>query len=138
MATRQTTLDFYTRKSRRLRADENQFALPPTDLVGTPHAFDGLAADGSTSTNFNLPANGVLALSHSVAVSAGNITINVGDRRTFESGDLESDEVQQGIWGEEGQKVSITRDGASIAGTFTLYLVDSFGKNTAIATCTFS
>jgi hypothetical protein len=107
-------------------------------LVATPHDFGNLAADATTVTNLSMPTNARLALSHSVAVSLGDITVNIGGRKNFGHPDLDADIVQRGQVAEEGMVISITRGAAAIAGTFTLYFVDPYGVAVAIGTATFT
>lgn len=88
-----------------------------------------------------MPANGYLAFSHSVAIAAGDITIEaVNGNRSFTSGALGADEVtsKRFIWFEEGETIRVTRSASAIAGNFSLYLVDDIGRTTTIATCVFS
>jgi hypothetical protein len=107
-------------------------------LIATPHAFGNLAADSTTVTNLSIPTNTRLAISHSVGVSLGDITVNIGGRKTFSHPDLDADIVHRGQWAEEGMVISITRGAAAIAGTFTLYFVDPYGVAVAIGTATFT
>ncbi len=129
---------FYRRRDRRERADVKQYGIAPSDLIGTPHAFDSIAANATTATNFDLPANARLAFSHSVDVSEGDITVNVGPFRSFSHPDLLADVRHGRHFGEEGHEVSITRGAAAIAGTFTLYVLNGTDQRFAIATCTFT
>lgn len=107
-------------------------------LIETPHTFDNLAASSSTATNFSLPANGRLAISHSASLPAGHVSIDVGANRSFSHPALNADEpFKGGLYGEEGQEVVLTRGTGGNAGTFSLYVVTPSGVRETIATCTF-
>jgi hypothetical protein len=139
MPTQGETVRYIHRKDRRQRADETQFAIEPTPLVGTPHVFAALGPSATSTTNLSMPANGRLAISHSVALSAGDVTINIGDRQEFNHPALAIDEIYRGIRAEEDMVVSITRNNANvITGNFSIYLVDAFGQHIEIATCSFT
>lgn len=121
------------RKNRRERERDKAFRF----LEATPHVFDALAASGTTVTNFSMPAGARLALSHSVAMSAEDVTVNITAGRSFSHAALAADENARGNVAEETMEISLTRSAALIAGTFTLYFVDSFGLHKAIATAVF-
>jgi hypothetical protein len=122
------------------RRDEKQFEVAPTDLIGTPHVFNSIGASASTTTNFQMPANGYLSFSHSVAIGAGDITVEaVGGNRAFTSPALGANIVNAiEHWFEEGETIRITRNGSAIAGNFSLKLIDDIGRDFEIATCVFT
>ena len=122
------------------RRDEVQFERAPTDLVGTPHVFNSIGASTSTTSNFQMPANGYLTFSHSVGIAQGDITVEaVNGNRAFTSPALGANIVNETEhWFEEGETIRITRSASAIAGNFSLLLVDDIGRTEVIATCVFS
>ena len=102
-------IGFLKRKRRSKR--QNLSALKA--LVAAPHDLDSGA--------LVMPAGARLAISHSVGLSAGQVTIAVGDRREFTCPALAADEVHRGIHAERG--FAVTQTGAP-AGTIRIYLVD--------------
>ena len=107
------------------------------DWVDNPHDFGGVAAD-ATSGAIVMPSPMRLAISHSSALNANDVTVNVLGTRSFSHPALSADIVHRGIWAEEGFSISISRGSSVAAGTFTLYVVDFYGRHIPIATATFA
>jgi len=91
-----------------------------------------------------MPAAGRLALSHSVALSAEEVTVDIGatslanGRRRFSVPALGADEVFKGWHAERNQEIMVTRETGAGAGTLTLYIVDALGRTLPIATTVFA
>ncbi len=125
--------EYYRRERRRERADHSEFDT----LIATPQDLGNVAASGASSA-LVMPAKSRLAISHSVALSASDVTIDIGARRTFSHPDLAADELHNGWYAERSQDIVINRGAGAPAGTFTLYVIREHGKAYAIATATFT
>ena len=98
------------RKRRKARERITAFA----GLIATPHDL-GTGA-------LVMPAGARLALSHSAALSLGQVTITiVAGRRSFSHPALVADAIHKGDWAEKGTRV--TEAGAP-SGTLSLYHVN--------------
>ena len=99
-------------------------------------AFDALIAaphDLGASGPLVMPASARLALSHSAALTLGQITISITPGRVgFSHPSMVADDIYKGAWAEEGTRVS---QADAPAGTLTLYLVNPIdgGKLVPIA-----
>ena len=94
------------------------------DLFKEPH-------DLSAGPLF-MPSPGRLAISHSNGLTAGEVVILVGARRTFTHPSLNPDQIARGIYAEA--TVEVTAAGVP-TGTLTLYIVDPLdGTHGAVAT----
>lgn len=118
------------RDRRREREDFRRFAA----LIASPHAFDEVDREATTTTNFALPANGRLAISADGSLSLGDLIVHVGPTRQFEHPDLSADELWPGSWGERGRIVSVEAGPVAPAVTYTLHVRDGFGRWYPIAT----
>lgn len=123
---------FIRRKDRR----DRQMFHAYDALIASP-ADLGTVADLAASSALTLPANGRLAISHSVALSAEDVNVDIAATKNFSHGALDADQIFKGGFGEEGKDVVVNRDGAP-AGDFSLYVVNPFGVPFVIATVTFS
>ena len=94
------------------------------DLIETPHNFGEVNNLGSEFP-LTLPGRGRLAVSSSASVVQGEVTATVGPFKSFGTTNLDADEIFKGVYGEKGQEVTLTNNGAS--GDISLYIVDDFG-----------
>ncbi len=108
-------------------------------LVAANHDFGSIAAGASSVANLALPAGARLAISHSVALDAEDVTVTIaGANINFTHPALVADEIYRGAWGEETMVVTIGRGAGAPAGDFILYMVSPLGLHRAIGTATFS
>jgi hypothetical protein len=106
-------------------------------LITTPSDL-GTVAAASSSSALVLPANGRIAVSCSVAVAAGDLSLDIGPNQVLNVPALGIDEVYNpGVRGEEGQSVVVNRSGAGLS-TVTVYVMDGIGRLHPIATATFT
>lgn len=119
-------------RKRRMARDLVKFS----GYINDPQFLGSIAQSGQSSV-LNLPANGRLAISCSVALTAGQVIVAVGDRSSFSHPALSAGQIYKGSYGERGMPVTVSR-GAASAGTFTLYILDLRGSPRPIATVTFS
>ena len=96
-------------------------------LIETPHDLG--------ASDLVMPASGRLAISHTAALSLGQVTISiVTGRVSFSNPTLVANAIHRGSWAEKGTRVSQT--GAPV-GTLSLYLVNPIdGTTKVIATQT--
>lgn len=131
-ASRAATVQHRRRADQRLRADVSQFA----GLIASPSNLGSVAA-ASSSNPLQLPANASLGLSFSVAVAAGDLSLDIGPNKVVNVPALVADRVFRRGYGEESQAIVVNRHGAP-AGTATVYILDGIGRALAIATATFT
>ena len=87
-------------------------------------AFDALVASPHDlgASDLVMPASARLAISHSAALTLGQITISITPGRVgFSHPAMPANDLYKGSWAEEGTRVS--QSGAP-AGTLTVYLVN--------------
>jgi hypothetical protein len=122
-------MSYTTRRRQSERRDLDRFE----DLIVTPHDFGPVAPGGTSASPLTLPGNGRLALSHSVGVSTGDVTVTVSGEEDFTHPDLEADEVHDGHHVEQGRAVNVAKDAGAPNGAISLYVVDPFGRRRLIA-----
>lgn len=122
--------------ARQKRKERHDFQLFE-DLIAAPFDFGSLVAE-AVSPALTLPGSGQLGISHSAALSAGDITVSSGIAKAFTTPDQAADIVWPGFWGEKTHLVTLTRGTGGNAGTITLYLRGPLGRWFAIGTATFT
>lgn len=124
-------------RERQNRRRELDPYLRATGLVQLPFGQGINHNFGATGqTPVRLPGSIRLAVSFSVPLAQGVLTVEVAGGRNFTHPALAADEVYRGEFAEEGKEVTIAR-GAAPAGTATIYIVDDIGRNLAIGTAVF-
>lgn len=121
-------------QNRKVEQDLNDFEV----LIATPHDFGSVVADGASPTPLEMPANARLAISHSAALTIGDVTVDIGANRSFGHPTLDADVVFKGVWGEQQQDIIINRGSSVAAGTLSVYIVDFYGRYLLIGTATFA
>jgi hypothetical protein len=100
------------------RVDRKRFDA----LVAMPHDLE--------TGDLDMPANGRLAVSHSVGVTEGQLSLTVNGEDHF-TPDLTADEVWRLDYVERARAVNVE---TLVPGEVTVYLVDPFGRHLPIAT----
>lgn len=113
----------YHMRERRRTADRiKKFAA----LIATPHDIGASAV--------TLPAAGTIAVSASVGVTAGDISIATNTSRTLATPNLSANQRHEIGFFEKGVTLDVTFSG----GVVTLFIIDDWGKATAFAQGTFA
>lgn len=107
---------------RRTRARSSLRAID--SLVTTPHDLG--------SGPLRMPAGARLAISHSVGLTAGEVTVSLGNGASFSHPALVADVLFPGLWAEKGQDVTVS---GAPTGTLTLHVLDPF-SNVPLAVAT--
>lgn len=121
------------RRKQKTRRDVKDFGA----LIATPANLGNVAA-ASSSSSVQLPANGRLAVSCSVVVAAGDLSLDIGPNKVLNIPALGANEIYNpNVHGEEGQSITVNRSGAGLS-TVTVYVMDGIGRLRPIATATFT
>jgi hypothetical protein len=102
-------------------------------LVRTPHDLGGVGQERTTTDEFNLPGSGRLAISCTQPLAAGDITVNIGETKSFTHPALAADEIHKGNWAESGSLITVTTLEPPIGAEVTIYVVDLRGVCLPIA-----
>lgn len=121
---------YKARERRRAAADFKKFGPD----IASPFDLGAAAPAAPLPNAYPVPANARLAVSFSVPVAAGQLTINYGDRALGTTA-LAADQVRLLDWVERAVEVTIQ---SAIAGTVTLYVLDEWNRPSAIAQGTFA
>lgn len=117
------------RRRRRVAQDLTAYAA----LIETPHDLGSAAAGSDLPNPLSLPANARLAFSASEALDDGDITVTIGGRNLVLPA-LSADEIFRLSYGERAESVVAGSDIDAPACDVTLYVLDEWQREAAIAT----
>ena len=105
-------------------------------LIGTPEILVG-GASPVASSFVKLPAAGYLAISHSVAVTAGELVSNTSRGKILGTVNLNASELHRIGWFERDVDINLELTSA-VPGTATLYYLDAWRRPYQIASAIFT
>lgn len=116
---------------RREAARKSRFS----SLIASPFDMGTVGATNPSPNALVLPSAGVIGISFSTGVTAGQVTIETGSGRSLGTPDLAADVIHRLGFFEPGVALTVT---GAIAGTATLHYLDDWRRSAAIATGVFT
>jgi len=104
-------------------------------LIDTPASLGTVAAGNQSPNSVALPASGVIGISFSAPVAAGQLTAETSTGRSLGTPALAANTIHRMGYFEPGVTFKAT---SAIAGTVTLHYLDEWRRSNAIATGVFS